>query len=421
MNQKIPFHELSARIATATGISEESAEHFVRNFFELLSDSLVKGENVKIKGLGTFSIVETDGEKTIGFSADKEITDVINAPFAMFEPVKLNDTVSDDMLTEVDREEKGETPETAVETPSDATAATGQDNVVSATVMPPVTVEEVIKEDSVTEETISAESVAEESISKNETAGMQSGQAVTEPSPAIEHEDKTLPEQDIVQEEPQAAIPSTDKIETKATPTPIAQQARQILPLEEEEEEYVDQSRQPSGNGNFWTGMAIGLIVGIALGACGVYLAIDHFFPTVQRPSVEQSADSQDAAPLVEIVRTDTATKPEPAPSRPEPEAVPAATEPDKAMETVANKTTTDTIRRGYLITDMAKKAYGSKDYWVYIYEENKSKIGNPNNVQPGQVLVIPAAEKYGIVSGNAESLRKAQQKAGEILRKFPR
>lgn len=41
--------------------------------------------------------------------------------------------------------------------------------------------------------------------------------------------------------------------------------------------------------------------------------------------------------------------------------------------------------------------------------------------MQPGVVLDIPDAEKYGIVPGNAESLKKARQKAGEILARYPR
>ena len=52
MNNKIPFHELSARVAATTGISPESAESFVKSFFEILSESLVKGESVRVKGLG---------------------------------------------------------------------------------------------------------------------------------------------------------------------------------------------------------------------------------------------------------------------------------------------------------------------------------------------------------------------------------
>jgi hypothetical protein len=55
----------------------------------------------------------------------------------------------------------------------------------------------------------------------------------------------------------------------------------------------------------------------------------------------------------------------------------------------------------------------------VYIYEENKSKIANPNNMRPGTVLVIPPAEKYGIDSKDKASVEKAKKKSFEILKRY--
>ena len=131
MNQKIPFHDLSARIASATGISEESAELFVKNFFDLISEALTAGENVRIKEIGSFTVIDVDGERTVEFVPDKEITDVINAPFAMFEAVTLNDDLSDDMLLEVDREQQSEeTKETAQ---PEETTVTEETTVVAET------------------------------------------------------------------------------------------------------------------------------------------------------------------------------------------------------------------------------------------------------------------------------------------------
>ena len=69
----------------------------------------------------------------------------------------------------------------------------------------------------------------------------------------------------------------------------------------------------------------------------------------------------------------------------------------------------------------MAKKHYGNKCFWVYIYEENKAKIANPNRVGPGLVLVIPPAEKYGINPSSQASIKAANEKAGKILTKYPK
>ena len=68
----------------------------------------------------------------------------------------------------------------------------------------------------------------------------------------------------------------------------------------------------------------------------------------------------------------------------------------------------------------MARKHYGDKSFWVYIYEENKAIITNPNRIRPGQTVVIPPASKYGIDAHNSESIRRAKDKAAEILKKYP-
>lgn len=68
-------------------------------------------------------------------------------------------------------------------------------------------------------------------------------------------------------------------------------------------------------------------------------------------------------------------------------------------------------MRSGYLITNMAKKHFGNKCFWVYIYEENSAKLGNPNKVNSGTVVVIPDASKYGIDANNPESVKKPARK----------
>ncbi len=79
-------------------------------------------------------------------------------------------------------------------------------------------------------------------------------------------------------------------------------------------------------------------------------------------------------------------------------------------------KVITDTVRTDYYLARMADKYYGDAHYWVYIYEENKSIIKNPNKVTPGTVVVIPPAEKYGIDKNDAKSLEEAERKAKEVL-----
>jgi nucleoid DNA-binding protein len=73
------------------------------------------------------------------------------------------------------------------------------------------------------------------------------------------------------------------------------------------------------------------------------------------------------------------------------------------------------TVRNGQTLIRLAINEYGDKCFWIYIYEENKQIITNPNNVPVGTTLTIPIPEKYGIDKNDAESIRKAIEEANKI------
>lgn len=75
----------------------------------------------------------------------------------------------------------------------------------------------------------------------------------------------------------------------------------------------------------------------------------------------------------------------------------------------------TDTIGKTRFLTTMARQYYGEMSFWVYIYEENKDILGNPNRIKPGTIVIIPDAEKYGIDKNDSLSVERAKLKAIEI------
>lgn len=50
------------------------------------------------------------------------------------------------------------------------------------------------------------------------------------------------------------------------------------------------------------------------------------------------------------------------------------------------------TVQAGDYLGKIALNLYGDASKWSNIYEANRSILKNPNDLQPGQVLVIPAA-----------------------------
>ena len=77
-----------------------------------------------------------------------------------------------------------------------------------------------------------------------------------------------------------------------------------------------------------------------------------------------------------------------------------------------------ETIKTGSSLRSIAIKHYGNNVFWVYIYEENKNKIKNFDNLSIGQVLVIPDLKKYNISPINPQDINKAKQLESSIMTK---
>ena len=73
-------------------------------------------------------------------------------------------------------------------------------------------------------------------------------------------------------------------------------------------------------------------------------------------------------------------------------------------------------MQSGSSLTQIALEYYGDKTFWVYIYEHNKSKIKDFNNVPAGTELSLPLPSTYGINAKSKSSVDKAKQKQAQLL-----
>src|SRR5574344_657889 len=106
---KLTLQDLSAVLVDKNGLTPEDAEQFVKTIFDIVELGLQKDNIVKVKGFGTFKIIEVEaresvnvntGERVvieshgkIGFSPDQVLQELVNKPFSQFETVVLNDGV----------------------------------------------------------------------------------------------------------------------------------------------------------------------------------------------------------------------------------------------------------------------------------------------------------------------------------------
>lgn len=454
MNNKVTFPELVEQVAQYANTSKRMSELFLKELFATISQSLIDGESVKVKGIGTFKLtevsprksvdvntgeeIEIPGHKKLSFAPDKDMAEAINQPFMHFETEILDDDVTDDQLAAIDAGEPTEAP--AADTPAEeetddttATEAPAAEAPIAAeeeVVMPPVFVAPV-------EEPEPEEAEAED-------------EAPVEPSEEVPAEEETpaeVPAQEPTDEPEEEAVSEEEsEIEEEAEPEDEAEvaeaegepEAETEMVSEELADERVGQEidKRRITRRSLLEGFVVGVVTTliVTLFAYRLYLMKGY------------EATPADEEPFTEHVATDSVTTPEQAlaensteadadkqkadeeQKKADEEKKKAEEEKKKAEEekqkaeaakpTTANVAarTTDTIKPGTNLYRMSRKHYGSDKFWVYIYEENKAKYPNPNTIPVGAVLHIPQLEKYGAKAGDPASIATAKKKQGEIF-----
>lgn len=119
---KISIAELSEILVDKHNLQNQDSELFVSSFFEIIQKGLEKDKLVKIKGLGTFKIIDVEaresinvntgervlieGHNKITFTPDASMKELVNKPFSQFDTVILNEGVEfDDMPIESDEQQ----------------------------------------------------------------------------------------------------------------------------------------------------------------------------------------------------------------------------------------------------------------------------------------------------------------------------
>ena len=88
----------------------------------------------------------------------------------------------------------------------------------------------------------------------------------------------------------------------------------------------------------------------------------------------------------------------------------PAPTPPStsKVQPTSCEETEVVRIQAGDRLTRFSLRKYGHKAFWVYIYEENRSRIKDPDNIPIGTTITLPQASKYKIDARDTNSVNRA-------------
>ena len=106
---KIAIQDVASKLIVQNGLSKKEATRFANKMFDLIREALEEEKTVKVKGLGTFKIIDVDsresvnvntgervlieGHNKITFTPDALMKELVNKPFSQFETIVLNDGV----------------------------------------------------------------------------------------------------------------------------------------------------------------------------------------------------------------------------------------------------------------------------------------------------------------------------------------
>lgn len=449
MNTKITFVELVDLMSEATSTTKRVCELFLRELFNTVSQALIEGETVKINGIGTFKVsnvksrksvnvstgeaVNIMGYKKITFTPDKALAAAVNKPFEQFETVVLNDAVTDEELAAIDekfsvepvimpKEEPKPSPavqaepvkpvdEKIPEAPlpldlpemDEAAPAPAPD----ASLMPqPEPKKEVKPEPAPTAPAEKAPAPEAAKAKPLERKPMLVGIPIdgpTQPRPESEPKDEPEPERYFYRPAPRNAYSPT--------------------------EEQLEQAARKPKKRLWWVLLAV-----LAAGALLWLLTRGHEGSAPKEPEPAVVLADSDSILIDSPAESKPAAESEPSIESKVSEAAKSTAEEKSSTEfktssessTTSSSTSsssnnkpvvTDIVTSQIVLTTLSEKHYGSPWFWVYIYEENKDIISNPNNIRPGTRVVIPPAEKYGINPKDPKSLKKAQRLSWELLK----
>jgi len=387
MNNKINIQEIVDALAERNGITKKEADTFVRSMFDLIEDALEKDRYIKVKGLGTFKLIEVDeresvnvntgerflieGHSKISFIPDNSLKEVINKPFSHFETVIVNngvdldyiENIPDNKETKTNIEESDSAPENnenkEIQTNSDINVKQEQD----ASIL----LKNPIEEPS----TPKIEEIGKEENTSNNESEKEEG-AVTEPS-IIKKEITSYKSEEYNKEE--LVTVSTENEQSSI------ERKKEILKTMKEEEKVSHTALY------IIISMTVFLVLLILFFAYNMQnkqkmIKSPHKIeqklkpqPIINKDTINLSTDS--TVTCIDSVKINTSTNKK------------QILDPD-IKYTIDGSIDEYILQKGESLSDISKKYYNSPKFIHYIFLYNKETIKDPNLVHRGMKIKVP-------------------------------
>jgi nucleoid DNA-binding protein len=437
IKDKISSQEIIDLVASKASVSKRASEEFLKMMISSIEDALYAGEQVKIKNFGTFKLQWNEPRKSVNiqtgddillagyhkvtFTPDPILRDLVNEPFAHLEAVELDGESTIDLQKEESSDVALDPLRVFTEQASEIKDLLSEIQALSPTKQPGLIVGETLEtskeknvekgdnqkvrieipdyvfvdESSVVESNVSEVKLPEFAEVKPYIFNQSERENVESEQSVVDYRGSTISESEILSDDDKANVNEFDSTS------------------------FID-SIKPVRERKTWL-MASLLLVLLVGGFIGLYLF---------NSEVKSCSDKFFSGAKTELVYVkDRACnwicpKPKQAP-RPEVLIVPKDTlVNDSAIDNDVDSLqllfdnpriytefiATEQLRKSSRLTLISLKYYGTKDFWVYIYEANKERISNPDDISSGTLIRIPKLDSRLIDASNPRCMKKAKE-----------
>ena len=341
-NDKLTWTELRKAVAEYANTSEQEAGQFLNALLEGVVEGLKTDKQVKIKGLGSFSLKAVAPRKSVNIATGETFTIegynklTFSAESMLKESVekRLEQPKTEAVMAEINNDPIKKLGEQATEI-VDILAELGQ-----AVSKPSLEEEEVLEVPNVSKEEI------------EETTEEPAPEPIDEPKEEVAEEPAEEVTEEPVEEVVEERVEEPAKEEPKQEPT-----------------------CKPACKCHKWVCWVIGALLLLGVVGTGVYFraTLMQWWQCMQdcQPTTEEVTVVEE---VVEVKELTLAEKP----------------------REYVNFIGIEQVGKDSRLAWIAYKYYAQKDLWVFIYEANRDIIKHPSHVREGQVIRIPElSEEY--------------------------
>lgn len=341
-NDKLTWTELRKAVAEYANTSEQEAGQFLNALLEGVVEGLKTDKQVKIKGLGSFSLKAVAPRKSVNIATGETFTIegynklTFSAESMLKESVekRLEQPKTEAVMAEINNDPIKKLGEQATEI-VDILAELGQ-----AVNKPSMEEEEVLEVPNVSKEEI------------EETTEEPAPEPIDEPKEEVAEE----PAEEVTEEQVEEVV--EERVEEPAKEEPIQ-----------------EPTCKPTCKCHKWVCWVIGALLLLGIVGTGVYFraTLMQWWQCMQdcQPTTEEVTVVEE---VVEVKELTLAEKP----------------------REYVNFIGIEQVGKDSRLAWIAYKYYAQKDLWVFIYEANRDIIKHPSHVREGQVIRIPElSEEY--------------------------